>query len=71
MMKRLAALLALIACLSFALPAGAEYSKFSTLFMDSFDTVTQLIGYCEDQETFDKWAGTRHHKISSHQNAAQ
>ena len=60
MMKRLAALFALIACLFAALPAGAEYSKYSTLFMDSFDTVTQLIGYCEDQETFDKWAGVVH-----------
>lgn len=60
MIKRIIALAALAACLCMALPAGAEYSKFSTMFMDSFDTVTQLIGYCEDQETFDKWAKTVH-----------
>ena len=35
-------------------PASAE--KYSTTFMDYFDTVTVLIGYSETREEFDKWA---------------
>ncbi len=60
MMKRFAAALLLVCLLLAALPAGAQMQKFSTVFMDSFDTVTQLIGYCEDQETFDHWALATH-----------
>jgi len=63
MIKRIIALAMLIACLCAALPAGAEYTKYSTVFMDSFDTVTQLIGYCEDQETFDRWSATVHNNM--------
>ncbi len=60
MFRRIIAVASLIACLCISLPAGAEVAKFSTMFMDSFDTVTQLIGYCEDEETFDKWAAVVH-----------
>ncbi len=60
MIKRATAALLLICCLLIALPAGAQMQKFSTYFMDSFDTVTTLIGYCEDQETFDTWAQAAH-----------
>ena len=60
MIKRATAALLLTCCLLFTLPAGAQMQKFSTYFMDSFDTVTTLIGYCEDQETFDTWAQAAH-----------
>ena len=60
MIKRATAALLLICCLLFALPAGAQMQKFSTYFMDSFDTVTTLIGYCEGQDTFDTWAQATH-----------
>ncbi|MBR5288273.1 MAG: FAD:protein FMN transferase [Clostridia bacterium] len=60
MIKRATAALLLVCCLLCALPAGAQMQKFSTYFMDSFDTVTTLIGYCEDQETFDTWAQAAH-----------
>ena len=60
MIKRATVALLLICCLLFSLPAGAQMQKFSTYFMDSFDTVTTLIGYCEDQETFDMWAQAAH-----------
>jgi len=60
-MKKLAAgllLALLLACT--LLPAGAEMNKYSTLYMDSFDTVIQLIGYCENQEVFNEHAEQVH-----------
>lgn len=60
MFKRTIAVLMLLLCLTAALPAGAQMQKFSTYFMDSFDTVTTLIGYCEDEETFNEQAQFAH-----------
>lgn len=60
MFKHTVAVLMLLLCLAFALPAGAQMQKFSTYFMDSFDTVTTLIGYCEDEETFNEQAQLAH-----------
>ena len=52
-MKKLAAFLALIALFALTLlPAGAEMTKYSNVYLDSFDTVIQLIGYAENQEVF-------------------
>ena len=52
-MKKLAACLALLSLLVFALlPAGAEMTKYSNVYLDSFDTVIQLIGYAESEEVF-------------------
>ena len=56
-MKKLAAglLLALMLTLTL-LPAGAEMKKYSTMFLDTFDTVIQLIGYTESEEAFSQQA---------------
>ena len=60
-MKKLAgALLAFALLLAFCLPAGAQMQKYSTVFMDTFDTVISLIGFAEDEETFTHWANTVH-----------
>ncbi len=36
--------------------AGAEMEKRTTYFFDAFDTIITIMGYTEDQETFDKVA---------------
>lgn len=52
-MKKLAACLALLALFALTLlPAGAEMTKYSNVYLDSFDTVIQLIGYAESPEVF-------------------
>ncbi len=42
------------------LPAGCKgepaYQKYSTEFMDTFDTVIQVMGYSKSQAEFDQWA---------------
>ena len=60
MKKLAAALLVSILALALALPSQAEMSKFSTVFMDTFDTVISLIGYAEDEETFNARATEVH-----------
>ena len=52
-MKKLAACLTLMALLTLAfLPVGAQMNKYSNIYLDSFDTVIQLIGYAESDEIF-------------------
>lgn len=52
-MKKLAAGLALVLLLALALlPANAQMSKYSNVYLDTFDTVIQLIGYAESEEVF-------------------
>lgn len=60
-MKKLAAgaLLALL-LVALCLPAGAVMNKFSTMYLDSFDTVITLIGYAESEETFNEQADQVH-----------
>ncbi len=36
--------------------AGSGYQKYSTEFLDTFDTVVQVMGYCKNQAEFDSWA---------------
>lgn len=61
LMKKLAAALLLaVFALALALPGHAQMNKYSTVFMDTFDTVISIIGFAENQETFDKWAGAVH-----------
>ena len=61
MMKKLAASLLLALLLVAALiPAGAEMNKYSTMYLDTFDTVIQLIGYAESQEVFSQQAEQMH-----------
>ena len=55
MKKLAAALLLVVLTIALALPGHAEMSRFSAVFMDTFDTVIQIIGFAENQETFDKW----------------
>lgn len=60
-MKKLAAALLLCALvLALALPGCAQMNKYSTVFMDTFDTVISMIGFAEDQETFDHYAAAVH-----------
>ena len=60
-MKKLAAgaLLALLT-LALCLPASAAMSKFSTMYLDTFDTVITLIGYAESEDVFNKQAAQVH-----------
>lgn len=60
-MKKLAAAL-LLAVLAFALvlPSQAEMNRYSSVFMDTFDTVISLIGYAESQEEYNKWSNAVH-----------
>ena len=57
-MKKLAAgaLLALLLVV-LTLPAGAVMNKYSTLYLDTFDTVITLIGYAESEDVFNEQAG--------------
>ena len=54
-MKKLLACLVLMALAALMfLPAGAEMTKYSNMYLDSFDTVIQLIGYAESEEVFNQ-----------------
>ena len=60
-MKKLAAILLLGALLAlFSVPVSAQMERFSAVYMDSFDTVIQLLAYADSQETFDKWSAVVH-----------
>ena len=60
-MKKLAAALLLCAlCLALVLPGQAEMDRYSSVFMDTFDTVISLIGFADSQETFDRWSSLVH-----------
>ena len=60
-MKKVAGILLLVLLVAaFALPGSADMNKYSTVFMDTFDTVISLIGYAENQETFDARAAETH-----------
>ena len=60
-MKKAAVILLLVLlAAAFALPGSADMNKYSTVFMDTFDTVISLIGYAENQETFDARAEETH-----------
>lgn len=48
----------LIACSS-----QVNYNKYSNSFFDSFDTITQVIGYTQSQEEFDKYASQIHDRF--------
>jgi len=60
-MKKLAAALLLLA-LSLALifPGHAEMNRYSSVFMDTFDTVITLIGFADSQQTYDMWSNAVH-----------
>lgn len=60
-MKKLAAALLLCAlCLALSLPGQADMNRYSSVIMDTFDTVISLIGFADSQETFDRWSGLVH-----------
>ena len=61
LMKKLAAALLLCALsLALVLPGHAEMNRYSSVFMDTFDTVIQLIGFADSQETYDYWSNAVH-----------
>ena len=73
--KRLTAgLLAAVLCLSMlAGCAGSsssepqqELTRYSTIFYDVFDTVTQVIAYCESEEEFTKQMEALHADLISY-----
>ena len=53
-----AGLMAAVLCLSVLAGCAAkpqkELTRYSTIFYDVFDTVTQVIAYCESEEEFTK-----------------
>ena len=60
-MKKAAAFaLLLLVLAAFALPGSADMNKYSTVFMDTFDTVISLIGYAENEDTFTAQAANVH-----------
>ncbi|MBR3797099.1 MAG: FAD:protein FMN transferase [Clostridia bacterium] len=62
MKKLAAALLLVVLVIALALPGHAEMTRYSSVFMDTFDTVIQLIGFAPDQETYDKWSAEVHNQ---------
>ena len=61
---------ALILAVLLALGAGCEkappdtgYTRYSTQFYDTFDTIIQVIGYTETQEKFEGYAETIHRRF--------
>lgn len=44
-------------------PADTGYTRYSTQFYDTFDTIIQVIGYAETQEEFEDYAGTIHQRF--------
>lgn len=60
-MKKLAAALLFAVLMAAALlPVSAEMTKYSTMYLDTFDTVIQLIGYAESEEVFTAQAEQLH-----------
>ena len=41
----------------------SQYKKFSTTYMDAFDTVLEIMGYCKTQKEFDAWAEKAHQRF--------
>ncbi len=44
-------------------PADTGYTRYSTQFYDTFDTIIQVIGYAKTQEEFEGYAGTIHQRF--------
>ena len=40
----------------------SQYKKSSTTYMDAFDTVLEIMGYCKTQKEFDAWAEKAHQR---------
>ena len=59
-----AGLLAAVLCLSVLAGCAAkpqkELTRYSTIFYDVFDTVTQVIAYCESEEELEHQNHRRH-----------
>ena len=47
-----AMILLLSGCASGGQPAKTEYTKFSTQFYGTFDTIVQIVGYCKNEDEF-------------------
>lgn len=64
-MKKSSMILILIVIISMlsACSDGAAYTKYSSTFFDSFDTVTNVIGYTENQEEFDQYVTQIHDRM--------
>ena len=64
-----AALLAGVLCLSLlagCAPKKKELSRYSTVFYDVFDTVTQVIAYCENEEEFNTQMSALHADLAAY-----
>ena len=65
-----AGLLAAVLCLSVLAGCAAkpqkELTRYSTIFYDVFDTVTQVIAYCESEEDFTKQMEALHADLISY-----
>jgi len=60
-MKKLAAALLIAALvLALSLPVQAQMNRYSSVFMDTFDTVISLIGFADSQETYNTWSAIVH-----------
>ena len=64
-----AALLAGVLCLSLlagCAPKKKELTRYSTVFYDVFDTVTQVIAYCENEEEFNTQMSALHADLAAY-----
>ena len=74
-MKRIAAILLIIAALITGAGCTQGDAKYQYAFFDVFDTVTTIIGYADSQETFDRVVGearqqfVRYHQVFDGYNA--
>ncbi len=64
MKKILTIIMALTIMISFSgCTKKPEYTKYSTSFFDTFDTVTQVVGYTKTEEEFDKYVAQIHNRM--------
>ena len=64
MKKNILILLAVIFIMSFLSGCSPKYTRFQTIYLDLFDTVTTIAGYDKDEESFNKNALRIYNELS-------
>ncbi|MEG0899611.1 MAG: FAD:protein FMN transferase [Oscillospiraceae bacterium] len=63
-MKKTISFLLIMLILTSCSENAAKYKKYSFSFMDTFDTVVQMVGYAKSKEEFDEYAEFAHNEFS-------
>ncbi len=56
-------LLAVLLCLTFLTGCSRRPTRFSAVYTDVFDTVTEFTAYCQSSEEFEKYSGQLHGEL--------